>query len=79
MVFADNRKRKIYNSRNCREENITPCVIGMISPVMHGTPTGYKKTVKFVASDIDNFWRAYDLARDETNKATWVAIAPREL
>lgn len=35
-------------------------------------------TVKFVTSDIDNFWRAYDLAAKETDKAKRVAIFQTE-
>lgn len=35
-------------------------------------------TVKFVASDIGNFWRAYDLATKETDKAKRVAIFQTE-
>ena len=36
------------------------------------------KTVKFVTSDIDNFWRAYDLAAKETDRAKRVAIFQTE-
>ena len=35
-------------------------------------------TVKFVTSDINNFWRAYDLAAKETDKAKRVAIFQAE-
>src|ERR1051325_4358082 len=35
-------------------------------------------TVKFVTSDIDNFWRAYDLAAKETDKAKRIAIFQTE-
>ena len=35
-------------------------------------------TVKFVTSDIDNFWRAYDLAAKETDKVKRVAIFQTE-
>lgn len=35
-------------------------------------------TVKFVTSDIDNFWRAYDLAQRETDKAKRIAIFQTE-
>lgn len=35
-------------------------------------------TVKFVTSDIENFWRAYDLAAKETDKAKRVAIFQTE-
>ncbi len=35
-------------------------------------------TVKFVTSDIENFWRAYDLAAKETDKAKRVAIFQAE-
>ncbi len=35
-------------------------------------------TVKFVTSDIGNFWRAYDLATKETDKAKRVAIFQTE-
>ena len=35
-------------------------------------------TVKFVSSDIKNFWRAYDLAAKETDKAKRVAIFQAE-
>ena len=34
--------------------------------------------VKFVTSDIDNFWRAYDLAAKETDKAKRIAIFQSE-
>jgi hypothetical protein len=34
--------------------------------------------VKFVTSDIGNFWRAYDLAAKETDKAKRVAIFQTE-
>ena len=36
------------------------------------------KTVKFVTSDIDNFWSAYDLAAKETESAKRVAIFQKE-
>ena len=36
------------------------------------------RTVKFVTSDIENFWRAYDLAAKETDKAKRVAIFQTE-
>lgn len=36
------------------------------------------KTVKFVTSDIDNFWRAYDLASKETDRAKRVAVFQTE-
>jgi hypothetical protein len=36
------------------------------------------KTVKFVTSDIANFWRAYDLAANETDKTKRVAIFQTE-
>lgn len=36
------------------------------------------ETVKFVTSDIENFWRAYDLAAKETDKAKRVAIFQTE-
>jgi hypothetical protein len=36
------------------------------------------KTVKFVTSDIENFWRAYDLAANETGKTKRVAIFQTE-
>jgi hypothetical protein len=36
------------------------------------------ETVKFVTSDIGNFWRAYDLAAKETEKAKRVAIFQTE-
>src|SRR5687768_8438197 len=36
------------------------------------------KTVKFVTSDIDNFWRAYDLAKAETDRTKRVAIFQTE-
>ena len=32
------------------------------------------KAVKFVTSDIDNFWKAYDLAKNETDRANRVSI-----
>src|SRR5205085_9302792 len=35
-------------------------------------------TVKFVTSDIGNFWRAYDLAAKETDKAKRIAIFQTE-
>ena len=35
-------------------------------------------TVKFVTSDIVNFWRAYDLAAKESDKAKRVAIMQAE-
>ena len=35
-------------------------------------------SVKFVTSDIENFWRAYDLAAKETDKAKRVAIFQAE-
>jgi hypothetical protein len=35
-------------------------------------------TVKFVTSDIGNFWRAYDLAANETDKAKRIAIFQTE-
>ena len=34
--------------------------------------------VKFVTSDIDNFWRAYDLAAKENDRAKRVAIYQSE-
>src|ERR1043165_5844116 len=34
--------------------------------------------VKFVTSDIDNFWRAYDLVQKEPDHASKVAIYQRE-
>ena len=34
--------------------------------------------VKFVTSDIENFWRAYDLAAKETDKAKRIAIFQAE-
>src|SRR4026207_917471 len=34
--------------------------------------------VKFVTSDIENFWRAYDLAANETDKAKRIAIFKTE-
>lgn len=40
------------------------------SPQLNRDPA----TVKFVTSDIGNFWRAYDLAAKETDKAKRVAI-----
>ena len=36
------------------------------------------EAVKFVTSDIDNFWRAYDLAAKETDKAKRAAIFQAE-
>ena len=36
------------------------------------------ETVKFVTSDIGNFWRAYDLAAKETDKAKRIAIFQSE-
>ena len=36
------------------------------------------KTVKFVTSDIDNFWRAYDLAKSETDRAKRVTAFQTE-
>ena len=36
------------------------------------------KTVKFVTSDIDNFWRAYDQAAKEGDKAKRIAIFQSE-
>jgi len=36
------------------------------------------ETVKFVTSDIENFWRAYDLAAKETDKAKRIAIFQTE-
>ena len=36
------------------------------------------ESVKFVTSDIENFWRAYDLAANETEKAKRVAIFQTE-
>lgn len=36
------------------------------------------RTVKFVTSDIANFWRAYDLAAKETDKAKRIAIFQTE-
>src|SRR6185369_1944227 len=35
-------------------------------------------TVKFITSDIENFWRAYDLAAKETDKTKRVAIFQTE-
>lgn len=40
------------------------------SPPLNRDPAA----VKFVTSDIDNFWRAYDLAANETDKAKRIAI-----
>src|SRR5215213_9864761 len=36
------------------------------------------KTVKFITSDIDNFWRAYDLAAKTTDHAKKVEIFQTE-
>jgi hypothetical protein len=36
------------------------------------------ESVKFVTSDIGNFWRAYDLAAKQTDKAKRIAIFQTE-
>ena len=36
------------------------------------------ETVKFVTSDIENFWRAYDLVAKETGKTNRIAIFQSE-
>ena len=48
--------------------------IGQSGPKLNREP----ETVKFVTSDIGNFWRAYDLAAKETDKAKRVAIFQAE-
>ena len=34
--------------------------------------------VKFVTTDIDNFWRAYDLVQKESDRAAKIGIYQRE-
>src|ERR1044072_7737077 len=49
---------------------ISTVSIAQSSPQLNREPA----TVKFVTSDIGNFWRAYDLAAKETDKAKRIAI-----
>src|ERR1044072_2988379 len=53
---------------------ISTVPIAQSSPQLNREPA----TVKFVTSDIGNFWRAYDLAAKETDKAKRVAIFQSE-
>jgi hypothetical protein len=48
--------------------------MGQSGPQLNRDP----ETVKFVTSDIESFWRAYDLAAKETDKAKRVAIFQAE-
>jgi hypothetical protein len=53
---------------------ISTISIAQVGPQLNRDPA----TVKFVTSDIGNFWRAYDLAAKETDKAKRVAIFQTE-
>ena len=53
---------------------ISTVCIAQSGPPLNRDP----KTVKFVTSDIANFWQAYDLAAKETDKAKRVAIFQTE-
>src|SRR5215213_9461909 len=53
---------------------ISTTSIGQSGPQLNRDPA----TVKFITSDIENFWRAYDLAANETDKAKRVAIFQSE-
>jgi len=61
--------------------SLTICLffISTMSIAQSGPPLNRDPaTVKFVTSDIGNFWRAYDLAAKETDKAKRVAIFQSE-
>jgi hypothetical protein len=49
---------------------ISTVCLAQSGPTLNRDPAA----VKFVTSDIDNFWRAYDLAANETDKAKRIAI-----
>src|SRR3569832_48766 len=53
---------------------VSPTSIAQSGPQLNRDPA----TVKFITSDIGNFWRAYDLAANETDKAKRVAIFQSE-
>ena len=53
---------------------ITTTAIAQSAPPLNRDP----EAVKFVTSDIENFWRAYDLAAKETDKAKRAAIFQAE-
>ena len=53
---------------------ISTICIAQSKPQLNRDP----KTVKFVTSDIENFWRAYDLAAQETDKTKRIAIFQTE-
>jgi len=60
---------------------LTICIlfISTVSIAQSGTQLNRDpETVKFVTSDIGNFWRAYDLAAKETDKAKRIAIFQTE-
>jgi hypothetical protein len=58
---------------------ITILFIATISLAQSGAPLNRDPAqVKFVTSDIDNFWRAYDLGAKETDKAKRIAIFQTE-
>jgi hypothetical protein len=50
------------------------------APAQAGEPPANRdpEKVRFVTSDIDNFWRAFDLARKETEREKKIAIFQRE-
>src|ERR1044072_1597589 len=53
---------------------IPATAIAQSGPPLNSDP----EAVKFVTSDIENFWRAYDLAAKETDKAKRAAIFQTE-
>ena len=53
---------------------IPAAAIAQSAPPLNRDPEG----VKFVTSDIENFWRAYDLAATEADKAKRAAIFQAE-
>ncbi|HJP92421.1 MAG TPA: hypothetical protein VJ875_10725 [Pyrinomonadaceae bacterium] len=53
---------------------ISAMSLGQSGPQLNQDPA----TVKFVTSDIDNFWRAYDLAAKETDKTKRIVIFQTE-
>src|SRR3982750_1399898 len=73
MLFSSTNMRRIIALIICIL-CMSTMSIGQSGPKLNRDP----ETVKFVTSDIGNFWRAYDLAAKETDKAKRVAIFQAE-
>ena len=72
LLFSTNMQRTIA---------LTICILCLSGSAFAQSTQNLNRnpaTVKFVTSDIDNFWRAYDLAAKETDKAKRIAIFQTE-